>query len=117
MKDKDKQARVDLATMITDVKSSFPTFVRVKKDTRQIMKNFPRSRLPAVILHKRFFTNNKLVKKHSADNLSIECTFIKVGGEENEEYKKVLFKAKDVACYVQKTSSNVVVSLLHKAVM
>ena len=115
LKYKDQQQRVDLAAKITDV-NGFVTLMRDEDDERTVMKSFPKARLPAVILHKKYLINNNLVFNLSPDNLCIECTFLKVGGEEDINFTKALFHAKDVARYVQKTLTNVVVSLLHKVV-
>ena len=116
LKGKDKEARLDLATKILDVNAGI-VLKRDEQARRPIMKNFPKRKLPAVILHKKFITQNNVVKNLSSDNVCIECTFLKVGGEEDIEFTKVLFHAKDVARYVQKTMSNVVVSLVHKAII
>ena len=47
------------------------------------------------------------------NNLCLECTFLLKGGEEDIRFTKALYRARDVATYVQKTKSNLVVSLLH----
>ena len=96
--------------------TAYKTFTRDENDERIIMKNFPKKRLPAVILHKRYLIQDNLVNNKVPDNLCIECTFLKKGGDEDINCTKLLFLAKDVATYVQRTTTNLVVSLLHRAV-
>ena len=112
---KDLEQRQELAMNIVDY-TAYKTFTRDENDERIIMKNFPKKRLPAVILHKRYLIQDNLVNNKVPDNLCIECTFLKKGGDEDINCTKLLFLAKDVATYVQRTTTNLVVSLLHRAV-
>ena len=104
--------RQTLSNNLMDV-DHFKTFTRDDFDNREIMKSFPKFRLPALIIHKRYIIQENLVKKKVSSNLCLECTFLLTGGEEDFRYTKILFRAQDVAAYVQKTVSNTVVSLLH----
>ena len=108
----DVNVRKDLAMNIMDI-NHFKTFTRDEFDERQVMKNFPNIRLPALIIHKKILIEENLVEKKMASNLCLECTFLMEGGEEDIRFTKVLFKAQDVAGYIQKTVSNTIVSLLH----
>ena len=108
----DMKVRQTLAMNILDV-NYFKTFIREEFDERQVMKNFPTIRLPALIIHKKYLIEDNLVENKVSSNLCLECTFLLDGGEEDIRFTKVLFKAQDVAAYVQKTVSNTIVSLLH----
>jgi len=93
-------------------KESFITHFRDEHDERTVMISFPKGTLTAVILHKRFMINNKVVDPDHPNNYCIECTFLLPGGEEDPRFSRVLFRVGDVAAYVTKSKSNVVVSLL-----
>ena len=108
----DLEVRQSLASNMLDPEY-FKSFTRDDDDQREIMKSFPKFRLPGVIIHKRFLISENVVPKLVTENLCIECTFLVKGGEEDIRFTKLLFSAKDVATYVQKTASNIVVSLLH----
>ena len=106
------EVRQSLASNLLDPEY-FKSFTRDDDDQREIMKSFPKYRLPGLIIHKRFLISENVVPKLVTKNLCIECTFLVKGGEEDIRFTKLLFSAKDVATYVQKTASNIVVTLLH----
>ena len=111
--DGDLEIRQTLATNLLDPEY-YPTHTYGEFDGREIMKSFPKFRLPGLIIHKRFVINENIVQKMVPGNLCIECKFLVKGGKEDLRYTKALFRAKDVATYVQKTKSNLIVSLLHR---
>ena len=106
------EIRLTLANNLVNV-HYYPTHFRDEYDQREIMKTFPKSRIPGLIIHKRFIINKDVICNDPKDNLCLECTFLLKGGEEDIRYTKALFRAVDVARYVQRTKSNLVVSLLH----
>ena len=99
----DMKVRQTLAMNILDV-NYFKTFTREEFDERQVMKNFPTIRLPALIIHKKYLIEDNLVENKVSSNLCLECTFLLDGGEEDIRFTKVLFKTQDVAAYVKKNS-------------
>ena len=109
----DEGARTRLQ-MDMSLVGTFKTSPRDEFDDRTIMSKFPKSRLPGLILHRRYLIDDKIVEPMNPDNFCIECTFIKEGGEEDIRYRKVLFHVRDVVAYVSKTKSSMIVSLLHK---
>ena len=109
----DRDIRLCLANNILDV-HYYNTYVRDINDHRPVMKSFPKSRIPGLIIHKRFLINKDLICSNPKDNLCVECTFLEKGGDENLQLTKTLFCAKDVSWYIQKTKSNLIVSLLHR---
>ena len=108
----DVNVRKILAMNIMDM-NHFKTFTRDAFDEREVMKNFPNIRLPALIIHKKYLIDDNLVEKKMASNICLECTFLMEGGDEDIRFTKVLFKAQDVVGYIQKIVSNTIVSLLH----
>ena len=106
------EIKQSLASNMLDLEY-FKSFTRDDDDQREIMKSFPKYRLPGLIIHKRFLISENVIPKLVTKNLCIECTFLVKGGEEDIRFTKLLFSAKDVATYVQKTASNIVVTLLH----
>ena len=92
--------------------ASFTTHHRNENDKQIVMQSFPRARLPAVILHKRYLIDKDLVDPDNHENYGIECTFLLVGGEEDPRYTLQLFKVGDVATYLVRNQANVVISLL-----
>ena len=110
--DGDMYVRQTLANHIMDA-DHFKTFTRDEFDDKEVINSFPRFRQPALVIHKKYLVQENVVNKTVPSNICLECTFLMTGGEENLRYAKTLFRAQDVAAYVQKTASNTVVSLLH----
>ena len=78
------------------------------------MKIMPCIKVLAIIIHKRYLIDNNLVDTYAPENLCIEYTFLHIGGEDNKQLTKILFKVRDVATYLIRGRSQVIVSLLHK---
>ena len=108
----DLEVRQTLASNMLDP-DYFKSFKRDEDDQRVIMTSFPKFRLPGLIIHKRFIINENVIQKLVTEILCIECTFLVKGGEEDIRFTKNLFHVKDVGTYIQKTASNIVISLLH----
>ena len=106
------EVRQTLASNMLDP-DYFQSMKRDDDDQRVIMTSFPKYRLPGLIIHKRFIIKENVIPKLVTENLCIECTFLVKGGEEDIRFTKNLFHVKDVSTYIQKTASNIVVSLLH----
>jgi len=109
----DLDVRQILATNMSQ-RFGFKTLIRMEDDDRQVMKSMPCIKIPALIIHKRYLIDNNLVDTNVPENLCVECTFLQVGGEENKLFTKTLFKVRDVATYLTRGRSQVIVSLLHK---
>jgi hypothetical protein len=60
-----------------------------------------------VVIHHRLLINNNVVQLNSPENTCLECTVLKVGGE-NEVFTKVLFRVPAVNVYVNRGEANIV---------
>ena len=106
-------ARQILVTSMSQ-KYGFKTLIRVQFDDRKMTKSMPCIKIPALIIHKRYLTKNNLIEPNVPENIYVECTFLQVGGEENKQFTKILFKVRDDATYLTRGRTQVIVSLLHK---
>ena len=94
--------------------NTFGISIRCADDDRVIMKSFPKSRVPGLIIHRRLLTDNSLVKPNVVSNMCVECTLLLQGGGEDERYTLVLFQVGHVGSYVNRNKMNLIVSLLKR---
>ena len=78
------------------------------------MKSMLCSKIPALIIHEIYLVNNNLVDPNIPENFCVEYTFLQIGGKENNQFSKTLFTVRDIATYLMRVISQVIVSLLDK---
>ena len=103
------QFQADLCQMNT-----FGISIRCDDDDRVIMKSFPKSKVPGLIIHRRLLTDNSLVTPNVVSNMCVECTLLSHGGGEDERYTLVLFQVGQVGSYVTRNKMNLIVFLLKR---
>ena len=70
--------------------------------------------IPTSIIHRRFLITTDINNTINHNNLCIECTFLKDGGEVNENQKLRLYHIRDVVSYITRKQDNLVVCQIHK---
>ena len=91
----------------------YTTHIRLPNDTRNIVKSFPVG-AEGVVVHRRYMATQNIVQRNSPENLCLECTVLKGGGE-NELFTRVLFKVPAVNAYINRSKTNIVICELESS--
>ena len=88
------------------------TLSRDSTDDRTVYNSLPTG-VAAIFIFKRFYVNNLNQNEHEyVDNYCVECTLLKVGGEQHGDYNCSLFFVSCVATHVVKSQSNWIISMV-----
>jgi hypothetical protein len=81
-------------------------------DNRTVYQSLPAG-VGAIFILKWFYVNSLNQNEHEyGDNYCVECTLLKVGGEQHGEYTCSVFLVSCVATHVVKSQSNWIISML-----
>jgi hypothetical protein len=88
------------------------TSTRDPTDHRTVFTSLPTG-VGAIFIFKRFYVNNlNQNEQEYVDNYCVECTILKVGGDQHGEYNRSLFLVSCVATHIVKSQSNWIISML-----
>ena len=88
------------------------TLNREPSDDRTVYNSLP-SGVGAIFIFQRYYVNNLNQNEHEyVDNYCVECTVLKVGGEQHGEYNRCLFFVSCVATRIVKSQSNWIISMV-----
>ena len=65
--------------------------LRKEGDDRVVLETFPKKGVRAIVIHRRLQIKENILQTQKMDNLAIETTLLKIGGDSIENYKEVLF--------------------------
>jgi len=83
--------------------------LRKDDDKRVVLNSFPKKGVRAIVIHKRMQIKENMLQTQQIDNLAIETTLLKIGGEPIEDYKEVLFAPFCVYKWVTDSKNSLVV--------
>jgi hypothetical protein len=88
------------------------TSTRETTDHRTVFTSLPTG-VGAIFIFRRFYVNNlNQNEQEYVDNYCVECTLLKVGGDQHGEYNRSLFLVSCVATHIVKSQSNWIISML-----
>ena len=88
------------------------TSTRETTDHRTVYMSLPTG-VGAIFIFKRFYVNNlNQNEQEYVDNYCVDCTLLKVGGDQHGEYNRSLFLVSCVATHIVKSQSNWIISML-----
>ena len=84
--------------------------IELKKedDNRKLLESFPKKGVRAIVIHRRLQIKENILQTQDTDNLAIETTLLKIGGDPIENYKEVLFTSYCIYKWVTDSKNSLV---------